>query len=141
MTLRAAIEAELPYLRAEAESLMVDSGTAKRPTGGYVYDPSANDGDGGDVLATDDLFDSRCKIQTRNLVAREEEVGARTSVTVRTELHLPAGTDPLVAGDVWELTAVHALSLGVVGQRLRVIAPVAGSLKTARRYEVEEVVA
>jgi hypothetical protein len=120
--------------RLRAESLMVDAGTAKRPTGGYEYV------DGEEVLATTDLFSSACKIQTRNLVAREDEVGGRTSVSVRTELHLPASTDALEVGDLFELTAVHALSLGVVGQRLRVTGPVAGSLKTARRYEVVEVV-
>lgn len=140
VTLQSAIEAELPYLRVEAEAMMVDAGTAKRPTGGYEYDPAANGGEGGDVLAADDLFTSPCKIQTRNLVAREEEVGGRTSVSVRTELHLPASTDPLQVGDLWELTAVNALSLGTVGQRLRIVGPVAGTLKTARRYEVVEVV-
>lgn len=134
MTLQAAILAELPYLRTQAESLMVDAGQASRPTGGYEYEG------GEDVLAAEDLFESPCKIQTRNLVAREAEVGGRTSVSVRTELHLPASTDPLEAGDLWEITAAHALSLSAVGQVLRVIGPVAGSLKTARRYEVEEVV-
>lgn len=113
---------------------MVDTGTAKRPTGDYEYV------DGVEVLATEDLFTSRCKVQTRNLVAREEQVGARTSVSVRTELHLPASTDPLQVGDLFEFTAVDPLSLAVVGQRVRIVAPVSGSLKTARRYEVTEAV-
>lgn len=126
--------------RVAAERLMVDEGQASRPTGGLVFDPAANGGTGGDVEETSPLFSSRCKVQTRNLVARESEVGGRTSVSVRTELHLPAATDPLAVGDVFELTAVSDLSLSVVGQRLRVVGPVSGSLKTARRYEVEEVV-
>lgn len=126
--------------RAAAESLMLDTGKALRPTGGYVYDPDANNGEGGDVLATTDLFTSKGKAQTRNLVAREAEVGGRTAVSVRTELHLPADTEPLQVDDLWEWTAVHDLSLAVVGQRLRVLGPVTGSLKTARRYEVEQVV-
>lgn len=120
--------------RRAAEALMVDTGKALRPTGGYELV------DGEDVLATEDLFTSVCKVQTRNLVARESEVGARTSVSIRTELHLPASTEPLAAGDLWEITAVHPLSLATVGQRVRVVGPVTGSLKTARRYEVEEVV-
>lgn len=122
--------------RRAAESMMVDSGRALRPTGGMVYDEEQDK----DVEAADALFDSRCKIQTRSLVARESEVGGRTSVSVRTELHLPADTTPLAAGDLWEITATHSMSLSVVGQQLRVTAPVSGSLKTARRYEVEEVV-
>lgn len=128
---------ELPYLRAEAESLMLDAGTALHPTGeGLVYDEIAQL----DVEATTPLFDSRCKIQTRTLQARESEVGGRTSVEVRTELHLPASTAPLAADDLWEITATHPLSLSSIGQRLRIVGPVAGTLKTARRYEVTEVV-
>lgn len=123
-----------------AERQMLDSGTAKRPTGGYAYDPDANGGTGGDVEATSDLFSSACKIQNRNLVAREAEVGDRTAVTVRTELHLPIDSAPLARRDVWEITAVHERSVATVGERFRVIAPVDGTLKTARRYEVERVV-
>ena len=130
----------LPQLRREAEALMVDAGKALRPTGGYVYDPNANGGTGGDVLATDELFTSRCKVQTRNVMARESEVGGRTSTTVRMEIHLPADTAPLTVGDLWEFTAVSPLSLATIGQQVRVIAPVAGTFKTAARYEVEEVV-
>lgn len=134
MSLQAAIEAELPFLRAEAESLMLDTGNALRPTGGWVVVG------GIEVQATDTLFASPCKVQTRAIQAREAQVGGRTAVEVRTELHLPADTAPLAVGDLWEFTTVHALSLSVVGQRLRVTAPVAGTLKTARRYQVEEVV-
>lgn len=113
---------------------MLDSGTALRPTGGWTVV------NGVEVPATAPLLSSRCKVQTRAIQARESEVGGRTAVEVRTELHLPADTAPLAVGDVWEFTAVHALSLSVVGQRLRVTAPVAGTLKTARRYQVEEAV-
>lgn len=121
--------------RRMAESLMLDGGRALRPTGGYELV------DGEEVLATAELFGSICKVQTRQVQAREVEVGGRTSTEVRTELHLPADTDPLAVGDLWEFETVSSLSFAVVGQRLRVLAPVAGSLKTARRYEVEEVVA
>ena len=119
---------------------MVDAGKALRPTGGYTYDPAANGGTGGDVEATEDLFDSRCKLQARNLVTSDSEVGGRTSTTVRFELHLPADTDPLTRGDIWELTALSSLSLLSVGQRFRVQGPAGKSLATARRYEVEVVV-
>lgn len=122
--------------RRAAESLMLDTGKALRPTGGYEYI------DGKDQQATEPLFGPvPCKVQTRNLVAREAEVGGRTSVTVRTELHIPADSPPLAVGDLWEFTAVHPLSMATVGQRLRVVGPVAGTLKTAARYEVSEEVA
>ena len=122
----------LPAMRVRAESLMLDAGTAARPTGGTVYV------DGVDVEETDPLFSSVCKVQSRNLVAREAEVGARTSVTVRTELHLPVSTAPLTAGDVFVVTTPHALSAVPSGTRYRVTAPVGKTLMTARRYEVVE---
>lgn len=136
MSILAAIQAELPYLRAAAEALMLDAGTAKRPTGGYVYDPATDS----DVEATADLFSSACKIQSRNVQPHEAEVGGRTSVSVRTELHLPTSTAALTAGDLWVMTAVHALSTVANGTTYRVLAPVGKTLATARRYEVEQVV-
>lgn len=136
MSLADAVTTELAFLRSEAESLMLDAGKALRPTGGHGYNPATKS----EGQTFTDLDSGLCKIQTRNLVAREAEVGGRTSATVRTELHRPASSEPLQRGDVWEITAVSSDSLQTVGQRLRVIAPVAGTLKTARRYEVEEAV-
>lgn len=134
------VESALMAGRSRAESLMLDHGTALHPTGGKTYDPDADNGNGADVDTYDELFASRCKIQSRNVEPRSSEVGGRTAVEVRTELHLPASTPALEVGDVWEITEAHPLSFSEVGQRLRVTAPVAGSLKTARRYVVEEVV-
>lgn len=122
--------------RRAAEALMLDEGKALRPTGGTTYDPVTQT----EVEAADELFISRCKTQARNLQARDSEVGGRTSTSVRTELHLPADSPALKPGDLWEFTAAHPLSLTRVGQRVRVAGPVAGTLKTAARYEVEEVV-
>ena len=114
---------------------MLDTGKALHPTGGYTVV------DGVEVPATTPMFDSTpCKVQTSGVQALDSEVGGRTVVEVRTVLHLPASSAPLAVGDLWEFTAVHALSLQTVGQRLRVTSPVAGTLKTARRYSVEEVV-
>lgn len=113
---------------------MLDAGTAQRPTGETEYV------DGVDVDTYDDLFDSPCKIQSVGLVAREVEVGARTSVTVRTELHLPALTAPLTAGDLFVVTTPHPLSLVPADTAYRVVGPFGKTLATARRYEIVEVV-
>lgn len=110
---------------------MLDAGTAKRPTGGFVY------ADGAEVEDADDLFDSRCKVQSGGLQARDEEVGERTSTTVALVLHLPVATEPLTVGDTFEVTTPHELSTVPAGTVYRVVAPVEGSLKTARRYQVE----
>lgn len=118
---------------------MLDTGRALRPAG-TTYDPAADGGNGATVTTYDELFTSKCKVNTRNLVARDTEVGDRTSTSVRMELHLPADSARLRGGDVWEFTAVHSLSLTRVGQRVRIVGPVGGTFKTAARYEVEEVV-
>ena len=116
---------------------MLDTGKALHPTGGWVWDAEQ----GKDVQATEPMFGpTRCKVQTRNLGARDVEVGGRTSTSVRTELHIPADSPPLAVGDLWEFTAVDPLSLATVGQRVRIVGPVAGTLKTAARYEVSETV-
>ncbi|WP_294567606.1 DUF6093 family protein [uncultured Arthrobacter sp.] len=125
----------LPEMRAMAEALMVDAGVGLR-----LLDNEWVLVDGIEVQATATLFFAACKVQTAGVQPREAQVGGRTAVEVRTELHLPADTAPLSVGDIWEITAAHPLSLSVVGQRLRVTAPVAGTFKTARRYQVEEVV-
>lgn len=136
MSLIDEVLAELPRMRAEAESLMLDTGTAKRPTGGTVYDPVTQT----QAAATTDLFVSPCKIQARTLAAEVEEVGGRTATTVRLELHLPASTAPLTTGDLFAVTAVSSLSTAVVGRTYRVVAPHEKSWPTARRYDVEAVV-
>lgn len=129
----------LPAMRVRAKALMLDAGTAKRPTGGYVYDPET----GSDVEATDDLFGPvNCKIKPPRTVAREAEAGGRTVVTIPGELHLPA--DPvhpeyadLRVGDIWEMTTVSDLSLSEVGRRYRITSEADGTLVTACRYSVE----
>lgn len=136
--------AELAEFRAEAEALMLDAGTAKRPTGGYAFDPSANGGQGADVEATSDVLSAACKIKPPRTVSRENEVGGRTSVVIPGELHLPADPDhpeyaDLAVGDIWEMTAVHALSLSQVGRRYRITSEADGTLVTACRYSVERV--
>lgn len=129
------ISGTLAAARSRAESLMLDAGTAQRPTGETVYDPEEQ----ADVpeYADDFGFSSRCKIQSRTVVVRTEEVGERTAATIRLELQLPVDTEPLQVGDVWTVTTPHALSTVPAGTAYRVNGPAEGSLKTARRYEVE----
>lgn len=123
--------------RLAAEALMSDAGTMRRATGNTTQDPDT----GSTVPEFADLFTSKAKIQTRNLVAQTREVGGRTAVTVRVELHLPISAPAVTVGDVWEVTAVGALSdTQLLGRKFRVVAPVAKSLATARRLEVEEIV-
>ena len=117
---------------------MSDTGIMRRPTGRTIQDADT----GSEVPALDDLFTSKCKIQARNLQATSAEVGGRTAVSVRVELHLPTSAPDVQAGDVFEVTAVGTLSdLQLLGHKFRVVAPVGKSYATARRLEVVEVIA
>ena len=112
---------------------MLDTGQALRPTGAASYDGDR------DVTTYTTLFaNSPAKIQ--DAASRTQEVGGRTSVRVKMELHLPATTSPLEVGDVFEFTGCDPMSLMRPGDRVRVAEPVAGTLRTARRYHVERVV-
>lgn len=133
----ATVTGVLPELRAQAEAMMTDTGIMRRPTGTSTPDPST----GTDVPDYSDLFTSKAKIQARSLQALTAEAGGRTATTVRLELHLPLSAPAAQTGDVWEHTAVGALSdVQLLGRKFRITAPVAKSFATARRYEVEEVV-
>lgn len=121
-----------------AEALMADACTIRRDTGDTAQDPDT--GTVEPVFTT--LFSSPCKVQARSLVALDAEVGGRTATTVRLELHLPVASAAVKTGDVAEITAVGALSDStLVGREFMITAPVAKSFATARRYEVEEIVA
>lgn len=135
----ATVTGGLPEMRAMAESLMVDTVTVS-----YV-DPDAEPVQNPETGSTEPVyaqrFTSKCKIQTRNLQARAEEVGGRTATTVSVELHLPIGAPAVEVGDVCEVTAVGSLSdIQLLGRKFKVVAPVAKTFATARRLEVTEVV-
>lgn len=137
MSLIEAIQGELPFLRAQAESLMTDTCIIRRATGNTTPDPVT----GSDVPEYADLFTSKCKVQARSLQALAAEAGGRTATTVRLELHLPLSAAAAQTYDVAEITAVGALSdVQLLGRKFTIAAPVAKSFATARRYEVEEVV-
>lgn len=134
MTLQSAIEAELPFLRAEAESRMVDMFAIKLPTGtAYV--------DGEDVTTYDDLFTTVGRVKVAGgLSAHASQVGERTSVEVSRELHIPVGSAAVPAFAVAVCTAVHATSdPTLLGAVLTLAGPAPGSQTTARRLQVTEV--
>jgi septal ring-binding cell division protein DamX len=121
--------------QSAAESLMTDTVTVRYATGTTTQDPVT----GSETPVYADRFTSRCKVQTRTLQARQEEVGGRTATTVTVELHLPISTPAVEVGDLCEITAVGALSdVQLLGRTFRVVAPVAKSFATARRLDVEE---
>lgn len=124
--------------RMAAEALMCDTGIMRRPTGRAVQDPVTDR----EVEILTDLFTGRCRIQASGMQAATAQAGARTTVTTRIQLHLPVSAPEVRVGDIWEVTAVGDLSdLQLLGSRFRVVAPVAKTFATARRLDVEELVA
>ena len=129
-----------PYLlasRRDALALMVDVFTLARPTGeGMVYDPATQ----GEVEATDPLGSSFGKLQS-HFGPTEAEVGGRTAVTVRNELHLPVDAPALQRGDIATMTTAGPdTPTSLLSTRWRVVAPVGKTWATAARYQIEEVV-
>lgn len=137
MSLQAAIEAELPFLRAEAESRMLDTFDIKVESAKAAYDPATKTT--GPTYSL--LFTTQGRVKVGGgLAARTAEVGGRTSVTVARELHIPVGSPAVPAGAVAFCTAVAASSdPTLVGARLRLAGPAPGSQTTARRLQVDEV--
>lgn len=120
-----------------AERAMTDTVTVRYQSG-TTQDPNT----GTESPSYTVRFTSKCKVQARNLAARAEEVGGRTATTVTVELHLPISAPAVEVGDLCEITAVGALSdVQLLGRTFRVVAPVAKSFATARRFDVEEIVA
>lgn len=119
--------------RVAAVRDMLDTGTAKRPTG-RTYDPDEQ-GDV-DTFDPDFGFSERCKVSS-SLSAHESEVGGRTATERALTLHLPHDSEPLLTGDVWTMTAVSDSSSVRVGTVLRVVAEVPRTFAKDRRYDVE----
>lgn len=136
MTLNAAVEAELPFLRAEAEARMLDTFDIKQDLG-MAYNPAT----GNDEQTYALLFTTVGRVRVGGgLAARESEAGGRTVVSVTRQLHIPVSSPVVPVGAVAFCTAVHATSdPTLLGAGLRLDGPAPGSQTTARRLEVTEV--
>lgn len=135
MTLESAIEAQLPYLRGEAEARMVDTWAIGADLG-WTYDDDL----GEDVQTVTALFTTKARLKVTAGVALESNVGDRTSVETRRELHIPIGSPEAPVNAVAQCTAIHATSdPTLLGTIVRLTGPAPGSQTTARRLDVVEV--
>lgn len=126
MTIADSIGVALPELRAQAESLMVDTCVVKRPTGVT----SGALGEDVTTYATPYVYDGPCKIQDRDLSPREAESGSSTADVLRSELHVPVSAGPFLTGDVVFIDDEATW---------RVLAPHRKTWQTAQRLPVERV--
>lgn len=135
MFLESGIEAELPFLRSEAEGRMLDTWTIGED-GGFTYDP----GTGKDVQTVIPLFTTKARLKVTANVVQDDQVGGRTSVVTRRELHIPVGSPVAPANAVAQCTAIHSTTdPTVLGTIVRLSGPAPGSQTTARRLTVSEV--
>lgn len=120
--------------RQHAESLMVDTLHLERPTGRTVRV------DGVTVPEMETVWSGPGKAQSHQAYPSQPEVGGGTVTLAVFEVHIPVHADvvPLV-DDVFVVDASQDPVL--VGSRFRVRVDPSKTWRTARRYNVEELVA
>lgn len=129
-------EAVLARGRAKAEERMLDSWTIGEDLG-WAYDAAL----GKDVQTVTPIFNTKGRLTSRGAVSRDTEVGERTAVETRRELHIPWNSPAAPVNALAQCTAIGPTSdptmLGVI---VRVAGPAPSSQETARRLEVVEVI-
>lgn len=136
MSLQSAIEAELPFLRAEAEATFIDTFTA------YAYEWTTVDGLDEQVWAAQYTTPGKVAGRSRqgDTTTRTEEVGGVQRPVMEGGLHIPLSAALPAIGWELECTAVGPSSdPSLLGRRWRVIDVPAKSFATARRLDVVEV--
>lgn len=132
MTLNAGIEAELPFLQAEAEARMVDTCLIRRKSGPGVPDPVTLK-----ITPTyTTIYSGKCEFQLRDTIAVRPEAGERVATVVRTITKVPVSATGVEVGD--EVVAQTSRDPDLVGAVLRVKSRFHKTYATCRRLECEE---
>lgn len=129
MTLQSAIEAELPFLRAEAEARMTSTATVRRLSERVEQDEET----GLEVPVWDDIYTGPFRLGGSSGAAGTRTVtigGVEVQVATRVA-HFPASTTDLTDGDLIDLTAGE--NAGLV---LRIVEADWQDQATARRVPV-----
>lgn len=137
-------EAEMASARADAESLMLDEGQAKRPTG----KTARNEETGLSEPTFADLFTTRCKVQPTSgdeVTTQTVTVGGVERVVYKGGIHMPIPEAGSAAVDLRRGDRLTILSIGpmtdpgVLGKTYEVVGFSGKSWATARRLDVVEV--
>lgn len=106
VNLNDAIAAELPFLRAQAESMMVDAITVERPNG-TTLDPDSLE----EVPAFSSVYSGRARVQRPGSLSPRESTAGGFEFGVNTVLvQLPLSATGLLKGDRVTVAAVGAVS-------------------------------
>ncbi len=123
----------LPELRAQAESLMVDTVTIVRP-GATITDPET-----GQVSTLGlTVYQGAARWKPATTASLADAVGTAQLVTTPGALHLPVGTYQPEPGDVATCTGCQ-LDPAQVGRKVRLAARFGGTQVTQYRIAFEEV--
>lgn len=127
------VRAELPGLRAQAESLMTSQWRIERDTG------EMSESGYSDQAMREVVYEGRGKLQTYEGYEQSTTIGPSSAVVQRMQLHLPVSRYKPQLGDI--ATCMHACDPGLVGRRFRVAQtwPVK-DFATAYRVSVDEIV-
>jgi len=137
LSLGADIAAQLPGLRAQAESMMVSAGVVRRATGETVEDP--NTGEQTPVYAI--VYTGMGRYKAANVQAGRAEIPGAIVVDQSATLSLPVGASgagDVRLNDIWECTA-NPFDASLIGRKMRITGVHSQTYATAHRYPVEEV--
>ena len=136
MALNDDIAAELPFLRQQAESRMLDEwviGTSE----GWRYDPEKDE----DVRTVVPLFTTKGRMTDQGgPTVTDAQAGERTVVSTWRSLHIPWNSPAVPVNALAECVAIDdSTDPTLLGAIVRLTGSAPGSQKTARRLEVVEV--
>jgi hypothetical protein len=121
----------LPFLREQADSMMLDACTVSRPAG-TVTDPVT-----GNVTPSSTLiYEGKCKVQGTESQASNPVAGGHAFTVEDLEWQAPIGAGPFEINDVIIHTAAP-LDPHLVGTTYRVTSLARKTAKTAQRFRVE----
>ena len=132
MTFAADVIGALPFLRAQAESLMVDECTIARP-GDPVTDPDTGEVTAGEVA----VYAGKCKVQSKDSATATPDAGGASFTVVSRQVHIPANAADVRDDDVVTITASR-LNAFTVGKQYRVEGFTPDTFDTAARLPVKE---
>ena len=126
------VAATLPGLRAQAESLMLDTCMV-----GVLGTPATDPDTGEVVTPITELYSGRCRVQTWEAQESNPEVGGAVLTVQRYQVHIPVGS---YAPDIGHVVEIQAAKLDpyLTGRRYRVSALLHKTLATAYRLGVTE---
>lgn len=130
------LTAQLPFLRAQAESMMLSAGIIRRATGEFTKDPLTLE----EVPVYATVYTGICRFKAANTQASRAEIPGAITVDQSATLSLPIGAPgagDVRLNDIWECTA-NTMDPSLVGTKARVTATHSQTLATAHRYPVSE---